>query len=163
MNQCSGSCNSISQLLSQYSLPSTHGSIFVSSWRTFFDDIVKTDRQRNRNRHPPSFDVDKNEFLCPLCRTISNTVIPIIPQFHLLQPTLRPTQEIDAEAAESPSLKFSEWLDALLITIKYKKELKPTEKSARKSEDMFTLKTNEAESSVPRFYTCPLDQVSCFN
>ena len=135
--------------------------MFNLSWRTYFDDIVKTDRQRNRNRHPPSFDVDKNEFLCPLCRTISNTVIPIIPQFHLLQPTLKPTQEscTDADADESLSLKFSEWLDALLITIKYKKELKPTEKAARKSEDMFTLKTNEAESSVPRFYTCPLDQV----
>ncbi len=138
--------------------------ITLSSWRTYFDDIVKTDRQRNRNRHPPSFDVDKNEFLCPLCRTISNTVIPIIPQFHLLQPTAKTTQDdvvLDADS-ETTALKFSEWLDALLITIKYKKELKPTEKSGRKSEDMFTLKTAETEAPVPRFYTCPLDQVPNF-
>jgi hypothetical protein len=59
-------------------------SLQTFSWRTFFDDIVATDRQRSRNRHPPSFDTDKSEFLCPLCRTISNTVIPLIPQFHLV-------------------------------------------------------------------------------
>ena len=35
--------------------------------------------------HPQSFDVNKNEFLCPLCRCLSNTVIPILPQFHVLQ------------------------------------------------------------------------------
>jgi len=150
------------------------GSLFLCSWRTYFDDIVKTDRQRNRNRHPPSFDVDNNEFLCTLCKTISNTVIPIIPQFHLLQPTLKTAAGQEAaegdlgDSGQPPvpiELKFYEWLDALLIAIKYKKELKPADKSgsARKSEDMFTLKTNEAESSVPRFYTCPLDQVSTYH
>jgi len=72
-------------------------------------------------------------------------------------------------------LEFSEWIDALLIAMKYKKELKPTEvekpaavkKFEMKSEDIFILKTAEGEpavatttvATVPRFYTCPLDQV----
>jgi hypothetical protein len=59
--------------------------------------------------------------------------------------------------------------------MKYKKELKPTEvekpaaakKFEMKSEDIFILKTAEGEpavttttvATVPRFYTCPLDQV----
>lgn len=103
-----------------------------------------------------------------LCRTISNTVIPIIPQFHLLQPALKPAQEthernlVDGKPSVPIELKFYEWLDALLIAIKYKKELKPTDKSGRKSEDMFTLMTNETDQAVPRFYTCPLDQVKEF-
>ena len=113
--------------------------------KTFFDDIVATDRQRTRNRHPPSFDTDKNEFLCPLCRTISNTVIPLIPQFHLLQPSAAASQpsltaqsatsalvKNDGESASSSccssvtesaefdpaqpvDLDFSEWIDALLV------------------------------------------------
>ncbi len=70
---------------------------------------------------------------------------------------------------------FSEWVDALLIAMKYKKELKPTEteKSAVKKvvdeeqpsktmlslDDIFTLKASEFTSKLARFYTCPLDQV----
>jgi E3 ubiquitin-protein ligase UBR2 len=49
-------------------------------WQKYFDDLVANERQRNRQRYPHSFDTERQEFLCPLCRGLSNCVIPIIPQ-----------------------------------------------------------------------------------
>ena len=83
----------------------------AACWRKHYDDVLGHERLRNRLRHPQvrqnfstivegkleshchpqSFDVSKNEFLCPLCRCLSNTVIPIIPQFHVLQPVVPAT------------------------------------------------------------------------
>ena len=54
-------------------------------WQKYFDDVSESERRRYRTRHPTSFDVEKSEFLCPLCRSLSNSVIPLIPQYHLLQ------------------------------------------------------------------------------
>ena len=57
----------------------------ATCWQKYFDDISESERRRYRTRHPTSFDVEKSEFLCPLCRSLSNSVIPLIPQYHLLQ------------------------------------------------------------------------------
>ena len=57
----------------------------ATCWQKYFDDVSESERRRYRTRHPTSFDVEKSEFLCPLCRSLSNTVIPLIPQYHLLQ------------------------------------------------------------------------------
>jgi len=54
-------------------------------WKKYFDDVAETERKKYRSRHPATFDVDKSEFLCPLCRSLANSVITIIPQFHMLQ------------------------------------------------------------------------------
>merc|ERR1712013_303131 len=57
---------------------------------------------RYRARHPTSFDVEKQEFLCPLCRSLSNSVVPLIPQYHLLQqPTTVSTEETSQNNEES--------------------------------------------------------------
>ena len=56
----------------------------------------------SRARHPTSFDVEKQEFLCPLCRSLSNSVVPLIPQYHLLQqPTTVSTEETSQDNEES--------------------------------------------------------------
>ncbi|KAI1301491.1 E3 ubiquitin-protein ligase UBR2 [Halotydeus destructor] len=49
-------------------------------WQKFFDSVLTRERRRpvRYGRHV-SFDVEKNEFLCPLCECLSNTVIPILP------------------------------------------------------------------------------------
>ena len=57
----------------------------AACWQKYFDDVSESERRRYRSRHPTSFDVEKSEFLCPLCRSLSNSVIPLIPQYHLLQ------------------------------------------------------------------------------
>ena len=52
----------------------------------FFQNIVNKERRRPiRFRHSNSYDVDKMEYLCPLCEGLSNTVIPIIPHLRLTQ------------------------------------------------------------------------------
>merc|ERR1719228_293604 len=57
----------------------------ATCWQKYFDDVSESERRRYRTRHPTSFDIEKSEFLCPLCRSLSNSVIPLIPQYHLLQ------------------------------------------------------------------------------
>ena len=52
----------------------------ATCWQKYFDDVSEAEKRRYRTRHPTSFDVEKGEFLCPLCRSLSNSVIPLIPQ-----------------------------------------------------------------------------------
>ena len=62
---------------------------FVFLWFSqcrFFQNIVNKERRRPvRFRHSNSYDVDKMEYLCPLCEGLSNSVIPIIPYLPTLQ------------------------------------------------------------------------------
>lgn len=69
---------------------STCGHVMHSEcWRKFFDNVmVKEHRRPYRLRHPSSFDVDKQEFLCPLCECLSNTVLPVVPALTKLQPNV---------------------------------------------------------------------------
>uniref|UniRef100_A0A182FB21 E3 ubiquitin-protein ligase n=1 Tax=Anopheles albimanus TaxID=7167 RepID=A0A182FB21_ANOAL len=45
----------------------------------FSNEVMKENRRPYRNRTPVLFDVEKHEFLCPLCRFLSNCLIPLIP------------------------------------------------------------------------------------
>ncbi|XP_060531062.1 E3 ubiquitin-protein ligase UBR2 [Cylas formicarius] len=69
---------------------STCGHVMHSDcWRKYFDSVmVREHRRPYRLRHPSSFDVDKQEFLCPLCECLSNTVLPLVPSLYKLQPSL---------------------------------------------------------------------------
>lgn len=50
----------------------------ASCWREYFkNERAKENRRPHRQRSPGSFDIDKKEFLCPLCRCLSNTVLPL--------------------------------------------------------------------------------------
>lgn len=53
-------------------------------------------------RGSSNYDVERNEFLCPLCQTLSNTVIPVLPSLR--------TFTRERKFAE---MSFSEWLDGL--------------------------------------------------
>ncbi|RWS26023.1 E3 ubiquitin-protein ligase UBR2-like protein [Leptotrombidium deliense] len=60
---------------------STCGHVMHSEcWQKFFDSVLAKERRRplRYGRHV-SFDVDKYEYLCPLCECLSNCVIPLIP------------------------------------------------------------------------------------
>jgi len=155
-------------------------------WQKFYDDILAHERLRSRMRHPHSFDVEKGEFLCPLCRCLSNSVIPLISPYHVLQPTTTTSEE-----REDPlDIDLPSWLRALYVTLKYKRELpkgssrgesgeadlteiaagspRPNadeERSPLSSSAAAAAATEGAGSLNPlangsrRFYTCPLDQV----
>ncbi|XP_070180013.1 E3 ubiquitin-protein ligase UBR2-like isoform X1 [Littorina saxatilis] len=74
-------------------------------WQRFFQNIVNKERRRPvRFRHSSSYDVDKMEYLCPLCEGLSNTVIPFVP--------ILPTMQRDSEN-KGVSLEFDDWLDGI--------------------------------------------------
>lgn len=53
----------------------------LTCWKEYFEnEVQKENRRPNRNRAQGNFTTDKKEFLCPLCRCLSNTAIPISPQ-----------------------------------------------------------------------------------
>ncbi|XP_053210830.1 E3 ubiquitin-protein ligase UBR2-like isoform X2 [Panonychus citri] len=89
---------------------STCGHVMHSDcWQKFFDAVLSKERRRplRYGRHV-SFDVDKSEFLCPLCECLSNAVIPLIP------PSIY--RDSDSESFIR-DVNFSEWITSLLGTI----------------------------------------------
>lgn len=79
----------------------------ATCWQKYFDNVMmKEHRRPYRLRHPASFDVDKQEFLCPLCECLSNTVLPLIPPLSSIQP---PT--------EKSKITFSEWFSCIKIIL----------------------------------------------
>ncbi|XP_076176131.1 ubr1 ubiquitin ligase [Ptiloglossa arizonensis] len=79
----------------------------VHCWQVYFDIVIaKENRRPFRLRQPASFDVEKHEYLCPLCECLSNTVLPLLPALGTLQPTPKNQPEPD----------FSTWLETLRVT-----------------------------------------------
>merc|ERR1719219_685879 len=54
-------------------------------WEKYFDDVHNSERTRSRLRSPQNYDALKGEFLCPMCRSLQNMVIPLVPKLHTLQ------------------------------------------------------------------------------
>ncbi|XP_031834567.1 ubr1 ubiquitin ligase [Nomia melanderi] len=79
----------------------------VNCWQNYFNNVlIKENRRPFRLRQPASFDVEKNEYLCPLCECLSNTILPLLPPLGILQPTPQ----------NQPQLDFSTWLEGLRLT-----------------------------------------------
>ena len=94
---------------------STCGHVMHSScWQKYFDNVLaKENRRPYRLRQPASFDVEKHEYLCPLCECLSNTVMPVLPPLGLMQPSLSKQPE---------DLTFDMWLDIMKSIVKCKGE-----------------------------------------
>uniref|UniRef100_T1JGA7 E3 ubiquitin-protein ligase n=1 Tax=Strigamia maritima TaxID=126957 RepID=T1JGA7_STRMM len=70
-------------------------------WQQYVESVLAKERRRPvRFRLHLSFDVDKNEFLCPLCECLSNSIMPLVPQFN-------PTSSSQA------TILFDDWLKGL--------------------------------------------------
>lgn len=81
----------------------------ASCWQKYFDNVLsKETRRPYRLRQPASFDVEKNEYLCPLCECLSNTVLPLLPALGTIRPTENDRADVD----------FETWLKAMRITLK---------------------------------------------
>lgn len=76
----------------------------ATCWKDYFDnEVLKENRRPNRNRSPGSFVIDKKEFLCPLCRCLSNAVLPITPAMcRFNNPPI--------EDAQDDYTSFEEWM-----------------------------------------------------
>lgn len=69
----------------------------------YYNSIASHDQRRTlRMRSTANYDIERNEFLCPLCQTLSNTVIPVLPSLRSLSR--------DRKFAQ---MSFTEWLDGL--------------------------------------------------
>lgn len=90
----------------------------VACWQRHFDMILaKENRRPYRLRHSLSFDVHKNEYLCPLCEGLCNTVMPLLP------PISSFTESENMKTFEN--LTFENWLEGLNMALKQSKAAKP--------------------------------------
>ncbi|KAB0798887.1 hypothetical protein PPYR_06767 [Photinus pyralis] len=79
-------------------------------WQKYFDNVmVKEHRRPYRLRHPASFDIDKREFLCPLCECLSNTVLPLIPGLSSIQ-----------QSHAKNEITYADWLTCIVATVNSK-------------------------------------------
>lgn len=78
----------------------------ASCWQEYFNnELLKEQRRPFRTRNPSIFNIDKNQFLCPLCRFLSNTVLPSVPPLSSLA---------DVKAKEiTESFTFESWLQLM--------------------------------------------------
>lgn len=52
----------------------------VTCWQEYYNnEVAKETRRPFRARNPSIFNIDKKQFVCPLCRFLSNSVLPAIP------------------------------------------------------------------------------------
>lgn len=81
----------------------------ASCWKEYFNnEVLKENRRPNRNRSQ-GMTTDKKEFLCPLCRCLSNAVIPILPALSRIVPTQNDTQVTPVNDDIEP-MPFDKWL-----------------------------------------------------
>ncbi len=97
--------------------PFTHicGHVMHSAcWETHFNNIsTKESRRTYRLRQPISFDVEKQEFLCPLCESLNNSVLPV------LQPL---TNIVATKPVVDQQLTFDSWLKSIILATEKKHE-----------------------------------------
>ncbi|MBN3275596.1 UBR1 ligase, partial [Polyodon spathula] len=93
-------------------------------WQKYFEAVQNT--TRNRLHAELIFDLENGEYLCPLCKSLCNTVIPLIP----LQPL-----KLNYDNAElvGQLLTFPRWLEIVLARIK---GLKATSQANDNSHEM---------------------------
>ncbi|XP_075234618.1 ubr1 ubiquitin ligase [Lycorma delicatula] len=122
---------------------STCGHVMHSHcWQRYFDNVLARENRRPyRLRHPASFDVEKNEFLCPLCECLNNTVLPLIPPLGVFQPASQPVDD----------LNFDNWLQSIQIALRHKKRIQKgktsTSQASSKPESATASATTTAAAS----------------
>lgn len=82
-----------------------HLSLHLNRFR--YVDGVKANEHRRHIGRLHNFDVKRNEFLCPLCETIGNTVLPLLPNF----------KEFTNHGSKVIDITFDDWLDGLKNTL----------------------------------------------
>uniref|UniRef100_A0A182LSQ1 E3 ubiquitin-protein ligase n=1 Tax=Anopheles culicifacies TaxID=139723 RepID=A0A182LSQ1_9DIPT len=65
----------------------------------FNNEVIKENRRPYRNRAPILFDIEKNEFLCPLCRFLSNCLLPLLPPHETITSSAKARMDAAAKAA----------------------------------------------------------------
>ncbi|XP_069190099.1 E3 ubiquitin-protein ligase UBR2 isoform X3 [Procambarus clarkii] len=86
-------------------------------WQKYFDDVLTKERRRPyRFRQNLSFDIEKFEYLCPLCEALCNTALPLLPSVTGTAANLQSQDSVPS----FPSISISDWLKGLYTILKYK-------------------------------------------
>lgn len=86
-------------------------------WQQHFDSLLGRERRRSyRPRQSASFDVERHEFLCPLCKSLSNAVLPILPN--------RSASSVRPNGSEAGQADMSIWLEGLQLLADNSREIK---------------------------------------
>lgn len=98
---------------------STCGHVMHSRcWQKFFESVLTKERRRpaRYGRHI-SFNVEKREFLCPLCECLSNAVVPLLPPVCALVPPgcLEKAAQVQAQGRDDAS--FEAWLQGVGLAV----------------------------------------------
>ncbi len=98
----------------------------ASCWQKYVD-TVKLNENRRHNRYF-GFNVKKNEYLCPLCETVGNSVLPLFPDLkELSKSTALANKSEEIFEEDEPMtfkkqkvtsfLTYEDWLDGLVKTL----------------------------------------------
>lgn len=102
-------------------------------WEKYFNNIsTKENRRPYRLRQPISFDVEKNEFLCPLCESLNNSVLPVLPPLKNIA-TTKPIFD--------QQFSFDSWLKSIVVATDKKQQ------EIMQKKLLQTKKTNNASSA----------------
>lgn len=103
-------------LLAKDTIPYPHTSscghvMHANCWKEYFDnEVLKENRRPNRNRSQGST-TEKREFLCPLCRCLSNAVLPISPALYRMAPAqVQTTDNAENSQLDTEPMPFDKWL-----------------------------------------------------
>ncbi|VDO99734.1 unnamed protein product [Soboliphyme baturini] len=80
-------------------------------WQQFYDNLILKE-QRNHWRHRLSnlFNIELNEYLCPLCKRLCNTVLPALPSLQSLNVTEKSTSLVYEQFIS----EINDWLHTAL-------------------------------------------------
>lgn len=94
----------------------------ATCWLEYFqNERAKETRRPHRNRSPGSFDIDKKEFLCPLCRCLSNSVLPLaqaIPRVYLAAANEEVSAVLRDPSSAATVIEFGQWLEIMRAYVK---------------------------------------------
>lgn len=91
-------------------------SVKISVIKLFSVTEIKVFFSHYRPRQSASFDVERHEFLCPLCKSLSNAVLPILPN--------RSASSVRPNGSEAGQADMSIWLEGLQLLADNSREIK---------------------------------------
>lgn len=87
-------------------------------WSSHMETVVNKERRRPyRLRHPLSFDVDKLEWLCPMCDSICNAALPMAVDLSKIYNLSTPSPEVGSKYESDPSASFDTLMQGLQFVV----------------------------------------------
>uniref|UniRef100_A0A2P2HWE1 E3 ubiquitin-protein ligase n=1 Tax=Hirondellea gigas TaxID=1518452 RepID=A0A2P2HWE1_9CRUS len=114
----------------------------VDCWKLYYTKMIQREQKRTFRIHQMlNFDIERSEYLCPLCESVCNDAVPLLPP---------PTEPLVTKTVPSdqPDLSPQDWLIGI-HTVVAKKLLRPLKDAASMDSDNYdSLDSNTAEEAA---------------